>query len=94
MMELWIRSQDREALKKVSKIYMRYTGSTDPNIKAYTIYNSELETLGTYLSKERALKVLDEIHQRLIDLQTLMIDPSFSRMIKRNINCVFEMPKE
>ncbi len=43
---------------------------------------------------ERALEVLDEIHQRLIDLQTLEIKYDFYKVCERSLNCVYEMPEE
>lgn len=86
-MELWIRSQDKEILTKVN--YLEAYGSSTN----WWIMGNDND-LGTYKTKERALEVLNEIHQRLIDLQTLEIAPDSYRTIKRNINCVYEMPKE
>lgn len=53
-MELWIRSQDKEYLEKVEKIYM-WGNAPD----GYVIESKG--ELGTYKTKERALEVLDEI---------------------------------
>ena len=66
-MKLWIRSQDRESLTKVSNVQYTYKeGSlyTDVNGKHYIgTYYDNLKILGTYKTKERALEVLDEIDE-------------------------------
>ena len=82
-MDFWIRTQDKECLTKVNHLY---------------IYNCDIKqqndiTLGIYKTKERALEVLNEIHQRLIDLQTIEYLGDY-RFTKRNLDCVYEMPKE
>ena len=93
-MELWIRSQDKEALTKVNMgvMYWKDTDNRDcvvnkDNATGYSI-------LGAYSTKERALHILDEIHQLLIDLQTLEIELSAYKTIRRNISCVYEMPEK
>ena len=94
-MELWMRSQTKDRLLKVKNIYLDYDGYHCTKFDLITFDNKTNEiTLGTYKSKERALEILDEIHQRLIDLQTLEIAPDSYKTIKRNINCVYEMPEE
>lgn len=84
-MELWIRSQDKICLTKVKHLYID---------KNNNIRQQEDLILGTYESKERALEVLDNIHQLLIDLQTLEIVPDFYKICKRSLDNVYEMPKE
>lgn len=54
-MELWVRSQDRDYLEKVEKIYFWKN-----SFGQYQIESNGSE-LGTYKTKERALEVLDEI---------------------------------
>ena len=88
-MELWIRSQDKECLMKVNRV------DYDLSNSKHRIMVNGYETLvGHYETKERALEVLDEIHQRLIDLQTLEITSDFYKVCKRNLDNVYEMPKE
>lgn len=65
----------------------------DKYIKSVIACNDEI-TLGTYRSKERALEVLDEIHQRLIDLQTLNYTNDYRFSKGRNLDCVFIIPEE
>ena len=50
--------------------------------------------LGKYKTKERALEVLDKIHQRLIDLGTLEIVPDSYTVLPKDTSNVYEMPKE
>ena len=59
-MELWIRSQDRKRLIKCEKlITVEFTDKAECEIWNDTV------KLGTYTTKERALEVLDEIHNIL-----------------------------
>lgn len=66
-MELWIRSQSKQTLMKVSKIY-----SEDNEIFAcgYTEFD---ERIGEYETKERALQILDEI-QDILNPKILITD--------------------
>lgn len=83
-MELWIRSQDKESLTKVSNVEYTYKEGnlyTDVRGKHYIgTYYDNLKILGEYKSKERALEVLDEIQSYLM-----------SDSPKSN---VYHMPKE
>lgn len=57
-MELWIRSQDENSLIKANNIY----SDVLPEDGYYKIFNMPNEDiLGKYITKERALEVLDEI---------------------------------
>lgn len=70
-MELWIRSQDKEDLIKVDNLGLAYLGKYNFVDKIGDIHREEYHicqfeenchtTLGYYKTKERALKVLDEI---------------------------------
>ncbi len=60
-MELWIRSQDKEKLLKVNDIAIEMN-----MIYGYFDKNTEYEHLGSYVSRERALEVLDEIQNILM----------------------------
>ena len=86
-MELWVRSQDRECLLKINRV--------DIDTNGRTIIANGFETIiGIYKSKERALEILDEIHQRLIDLQTLNYTNDYRFSKGRDLDCVFIMPEE
>ncbi len=91
-MDLWIRSQDKETLKKVHylKISRNYEGTTlegeaEYSYSIFDINKDEefLKKLGSYKTKERALEVLNEIQQRIIDLQ-----------INNSSDCVYKMPEK
>lgn len=60
-MDLWIRSQDRESLTKISNIQYSFVN------KCHFIgtYYDNLKILGKYKTKERALEVLDEIQNMI-----------------------------
>lgn len=61
---MWIRSQSRKALLNVNQVVI--IPSVDKRM--YFICNSlekESVTLGVYLTKEKALKVLDEIQNAI-----------------------------
>ena len=63
-MELWIRSQDENSLIKANNIY----SDVLPEDGYYKIFNMpDEDILGKYITKERALEVLDEI-QDILDV--------------------------
>ena len=69
-MDLWIRSQDKEKLLKISgiqyqncKLVENETVEANILIGFYSSYENEI--LGEYKTKERALEVLDEIQNIL-----------------------------
>ncbi len=68
-MELWIRSQNKESLTKVSNVVYTYKkGDLYTDVRGkhnIGTYYDNLELLGTYETKERALEVLDEIQNIL-----------------------------
>lgn len=74
-MELWIRSQDKERLIKVSNVQYTYRKGdlySDVRGKHYIgTYYDNLEILGEYATKERALEVLDEIEERIMLINTI-----------------------
>ena len=97
-MELWIRSQDGEALTKVNMglMYWKDINNRDcivnkDNATGYSI-------LGAYKTKERALEVVDEI-QRLLKPRIMMkynndCTMSVSSIEEQPATYVYEMPKE
>ena len=77
---MWIRSQNKETLANADKLYIgknnnKYTINFDTYIDGWYI-------LGTYKSKERALEVLDEIHDEI------------SNYVGTMAQIVYEMPEE
>ena len=100
-MELWIKSQNKKVLMKVSTLEM-----LEDNNSIYTTYLDKVVKLGTYKTKERALEVLDEIQQILVPKFKLIkgkIEGSFDGTIFKSLDkgeiqqmsCyVYEMPEE
>lgn len=74
-MNLWVRSQDKEKLLKCNDIAISNNAINEREsikFKGYKIVgyfdkNTEYEILGTYETKERALEVLDEIQDRMLN---------------------------
>ncbi len=65
-MELWVRSQDKHNLIKVTNLSISRDYDYKDNEHYYTIREYEYGTvLGYYKSKERALEILDEIQNIL-----------------------------
>jgi len=107
-MDLWIRSQDKNNLIKVSDIWIDDTDMIDKgHVSIMTNSNFSFE-LGIYNSKERALEVLDEI-QKLLQPQMVLskvgkpiaetCDGTVYREpdeydIKEILTYVYEMPQE
>lgn len=92
-MELWIRSQDKETLIKSKCIDIEYYGEDVYTTIIERLNNGKIQ-LGKYETKERALEVLDEIHQRLINLRTLEIAPDSYIVLPKDTSNVYEMPQE
>ena len=88
-MNLWIRSQDKKILtpinEKLEIVIGKYVKSTISEYRSkqfYEIYYKD-NKLGEYLTKERALEVLDEIQNHTILNQCVPPEHRF-----------YEMPKE
>lgn len=96
-MDLWIRSQDRQILKKINtEIYLK-SGLSDYALGDVYFLVSGGTNLGEYKTKERALEVLDEIHQRLVNIQCIElagVEYITSHMKRTGLDCVYEMPEE
>lgn len=75
-MELWIRSQDKEQLRKIVDLKYQKGTIDDGNIEAIlgTTQYDEWEVLGIYKSKERTLEVLDEIQKLLKPIYKITSD--------------------
>ena len=81
-MNLWIRTQKKKGLIKVENLIIETSFNNDYKECFYIINNSANNkcSLGCYETEERALEVLDKIHQTLATI---------------NSNCaVFNMPKK
>lgn len=97
-MELWIRSQDKECLIRVSNL--QYVLKKETNFAITTEYHyigtyyDNLKILGTYKTKERALEVLDEIQEKL--KAGFVYDSRTSYSMNQTIfrNEIYKMPEE
>lgn len=85
-MDLWIRSQDKTKLIKTDGI-----GLTPIGLSIYSIGTTGV--LATYSTKERALKILDEIQRHLAYLEQ-MISAGRAMELDFESDFVYEMPGE
>lgn len=83
-MELWIRSQNKRALLNVRQVRI--------NGLDIMCYSGEL--LGTYISNERALEVLDEIQEHLDYLNIGNININTLDENGFRVCTIYQMPKE
>jgi hypothetical protein len=91
-MELWIRSQDKTDLLSSKKLKVYYNETTNNWIVVNREEINNGTPLGQYLTKERALEVLDEI-QKVINQQE--IHCTSDGVVTLPERCfVYQMPKE
>ncbi len=82
-MNLWVRSQDKECLVKISNIQYVLRKETNCGISTEYHYIGTYEKiLGEYKTKERAIEVLDEIQNILkpkyiLDTSSIKPDEDF-----------------
>ena len=91
-MELWIRSQNKENLLMVNKMFCHCTCPEMESIGEYYIGNKEWVgdkdyiLLGKYKTKERALEILDEIQSKIGNIYLCkiksMVKTGDARMVK------------
>lgn len=67
-MELWIRSQDKNALRKINTSLYLKDGLSNYAKGEVIFIVSGGDELGEYESKERALEILDEIQEIMTNL--------------------------
>jgi hypothetical protein len=87
---MWIRTQDRKYLCEVSKKIGIIHDNEDTDIPVGIFnYDSSLTMLGEYSTKERALKVLNELQESFMKFETY----SNKKMLSFN-ETVYIMPLE
>ena len=95
-MELWIRTQNRMRLFKISlDVSILPVHNKEEEIKHYMIGCNDYEMdyeLGIYKTKERALEVLDEIQDELISASFMPNETN--EVMTCGSARVYEMPKE
>lgn len=90
-MELWVRSQDK---KRLCQVYnLNILEKYNSNNKVEWIIEGNIDKIGKYATKERAIEVLDEI-QRKINLINLGHDFGSPMIDLDNPTYVYEMPEE
>lgn len=82
-MDLWIRSQKGEILVRGLIVKLCEPLRKEHGYDIYSPIEQTSYSLGNYKTKERALEVLNEIHQRILDLH-----------VGRNFDCVYQMPEK
>lgn len=97
-MDLWVRTQDKRHLLKVDIINW-FGGEiyTNNQVDLETKKDGETYLLGRYCDGKRTLEVLDEIHQRIINIQCIEITGANyinNQMKKNGIDCVYQMPSK
>lgn len=76
-MELWIRNQDKMDLFKINRLKIREHTFEDGKKEYFILNNNSIsDVVGVYKTKERAIEVLDEI-------QNFMIDYAWAKKINR-----------
>lgn len=87
---MWIRSQDKEDLRNVNEIeIIKY------DCEKYTTIQGNGCHLGAYLSRKKALKVLDEIQDAIEDTYYYRIDNvGHGAYVLANGVQVYQMPQD
>ena len=83
-MGIWIRSQDEKTLVSVQEIYVARRS------KGWSICTNRGVDLGTYSTEEKAIKVIDMIHDDICELSDHVA--IFSNMLTGPK--VFQMPQD
>ena len=91
-MELWIRSQDRETLMLANHLDIYCLGDGTPE---YYIEECGVD-MGCYKNKERALEILDDIEDKLINCAFAKKQNGLGEVLDFMPNSiyVYKMPKE
>ena len=88
-MELWIRSQNKDRIVKLNAVMVT---SCQELVAIHCYIDKDTSIwLGNYKSKERALEVLDEIQEYIVNLDKAVI---YSQTTIEDYSNVYEMPKE
>lgn len=92
-MELWIRNQNRETMELTTYLQIIYLDELDQENK-WVIEGGSY--LGYYKTKERALEVLDEIHEYIEKIGTNELIANENGIMSgiKHFGKVYEMPKE
>ena len=81
---MWIRSQDRKILTEIHDVEID---------SGFKVWGSGM-LIGEYSSKEKVLKVLNEIQEIIEDNQFTINDTGIRKYVFYNIAQVYEMPQD
>ncbi len=90
---MWIRSQNKRILSSVDEVIVTFVDENKCFISGF--WGTGSDTLGAYSTKEKALKVLDEIQNAIENTNYYIIDNFClnSYALKRGAQ-VYEMPQD
>lgn len=97
-MDLWIRSQNEEKLIKVNNICLGYAEKL--NMYYLGVFYDDLQILGKYKTKERALEILDDIQDFInVEINIQGVSPEIADLyikgaILESTQKIYEMPEE
>lgn len=87
-MELWVRDQTKTGLYKIDNVYIHEDEDKTIHIWTDGINKYLKYYLGGYKSKERALKILDEIQNTIIGFE------NENNYISTQCYAIYKMPEE
>ena len=71
-MGIWIRSQDKCKMGKCAEFYIDDSYDGDYDIEGYSVDDTPI-ILGTYSTKEKAIKVLDNFNTSYVVIKPVML---------------------
>lgn len=90
---MWIRSQNKKILSKVNEVLICTMDDNKYFIEGF--WNRGSDTLGIYSTKEKALKVLDEIQDAIENTDYYRIDNvGHGTYVLANGVKVYQMPQD
>ena len=96
-MGIWIRSQDKCKMGKCAEFYIDDSYDGDYDIEGYSIDDTPI-ILGTYSTKEKAIKVLDMIQEHIANndniFRNVASEQDWVGEIITHGNNVFQMPRD
>lgn len=98
-MGIWIRSQDKEILTECDSVWYNTIDNPGIKLKEGNYICTDYFCLGSYSTKEKAMKVLDEIQNKILKLNYLAEPIQYDYDTVETFNCantpkVFQMPRD
>lgn len=91
---MWIRSQNKRILSSVDEVIVTFVDENKCFISGF--WGTGSDTLGVYSTKEKALKVLDEIQERIEYPEASLISPTKLQNYYRlsSVGHFYQMPQD